>query len=263
VGLTRARDVLIFATQDSDGGYIALPRSDVLELPDGTEIPSAFRALDRAGSVLSPRPFVPVWFVERTPIESPLDAIVTPSSAAPIATASVIEAVDLGDRIVVGDDVNAVGNALHAAIAAELVNPARRDGRERAAALLAAHGATGLVSADDVVAVSRRFAGFVRRRFAPERVWVEHPVQQRLPNGQVVAGYADVLLETAQGWIVIDHKSSPRPRSEWSADAALYSGQLAAYAGALRAAGRTVHSTWIHFPVTGGLIRVDCDPPPV
>ena len=64
------------------------------------------------------------------------------------------------------------------------------------------------------------------------------------------------VAETAAGWIVIDHKSSPRPRSEWAYEAVGYSGQLAAYVSALRAAGMECAGCWLHLPVGGALVEV-------
>ena len=71
----------------------------------------------------------------------------------------------------------------------------------------------------------------------------------------------DVLAETAtEGWLVIDHKSSPSPRSRAGrrrGRSGRYAGQLGAYRDALLAAGRDVAGCYIHFAVTGGLVRID------
>ena len=93
-------------------------------------------------------------------------------------------------------------------------------------------------------------------RFNPRRLLVEYPVEMRQDKGQVLRGWIDLLAETAAGWIVIDHKSSPRPRSEWADEAVGYSGQLAAYVNALRAAGMECAGCWLHLPVGGGLVEV-------
>ena len=53
--------------------------------------------------------------------------------------------------------------------------------------------------------------------------------RKRCANGQTMRGWIDVLIETAEGWVIIDHKSSPRPKSEWRAEALEHSGQLASY----------------------------------
>ncbi len=68
----------------------------------------------------------------------------------------------------------------------------------------------------------------------------------------------NLLIETEGGWIIIDHKSSPRARSEWDNTALGYSGQLATYSNALKAASdKPVQGTWIHFAITGALIEVE------
>lgn len=78
-----------------------------------------------------------------------------------------------------------------------------------------------------------------------------------LDNDQVVKGWIDVLLETKDGWIIIDHKSSPRPRKDWKDEALKYSGQLKAYKdGVETATGKDVLATWIHLSVAGGMINV-------
>ena len=84
---------------------------------------------------------------------------------------------------------------------------------------------------------------------------VEHPVQMHHENGQIACGWIDLLLETAAGWIVIDHKSSPRQRSEWADEAIGYSGQLAAYVTALRAAHMEWVGCWLRLPVGGALVE--------
>ena len=69
--------------------------------------------------------------------------------------------------------------------------------------------------AEPALAAARRFREWLDQRFGPTRMLVEHPIAHRLTNNQIVRGWADLLLETDHGWIIIDHKSSPRPRSEW------------------------------------------------
>jgi ATP-dependent helicase/nuclease subunit A len=93
--------------------------------------------------------------------------------------------------------------------------------------------------------------------FQPTALYPEHPVCFVNGEGQIVDGWIDLLLETAAGYVIIDHKASPRGRSDWREVALAYSGQLQAYAeGVARASGKPVLGTWIHFGVTGGLVEV-------
>jgi ATP-dependent helicase/nuclease subunit A len=69
------------------------------------------------------------------------------------------------------------------------------------------------------------------------------------------SGYIDLLLETSQGMVIIDHKSFLGKRADWPAKARSYSGQLAAYRDARRTPA--IESTWIHFAAGGGLVQVE------
>ena len=141
-----------------------------------------------------------------------------------------------------------IGTALHAVIAAELVNPGCDDAVDRAAALIRTAAGEGAVAPADAVDCARRLRTALNARFAPRRMLVEHPVELIQENGQVLHGWIDLLLETEAGWIVVDHKSSPRPRLEWANEAVEHSGQLAAYARALRGAGLDCTGCWLRFP---------------
>ena len=92
------------------------------------------------------------------------------------------------------------------------------------------------INAADAVAAAGRFHAFLQERFAPAAIEVEVPILHRLADGRVVRGFVDLLAKTAAGWLIIDHKSSPQPKSTWRRDALGYAGQLAAYRDALLAA---------------------------
>ena len=167
------------------------------------------------------------------------------------------EVLETGPRIPIhGEDMAGIGTALHAVIAAGLLNPDRDDALEGAAALVAAFTDEGAVAPADAVACARRLRAVLDARFNPRRLLVEHPVEMLKDNGQVLRGWIDLLAETGAGWIVIDHKSSPRPRSAWADEAVGYSGQLAASVSAVRAAGMECAGCWLHLPVGGGLVEV-------
>ena len=271
VGMTRARDVLIIALPDKllkDDTWFAtfaddslLPGGDELLLPNGDLISSAYAGLSSDATLSPPLAYSPSWFERRPRSTLPLREALSPSRAPPVDGATIGEVVELGNRIVVrGDDMNLIGSALHAVIAAELVNPDRRDAELRAQAILRGYGSDAWVDADAAVVCARRFRTFVIERFEPTRILAEVPAAARLPNGQLLRGWIDVLLETGDGWVVIDHKSSPRPKSEWKPEALAHSGQLAWYRSMLAASGaRLAASAWIHFPVGGGMVRINTD----
>jgi len=75
----------------------------------------------------------------------------------------------------------------------------------------------------------------------------------------VVDGTADLITRSRAGISVIDHKTFPGIEDVALDRALSYSGQLAGYASAIRAAtGHEVTSMWIHFPVLGRLVEVCC-----
>ena len=271
VGMTRARDVLIIALPDKplkDDTWFAtfadeslLPGGEALLLPNGDLISSAYAGLSSDADVSAPPPYAPRWFERRPRPALVLREALSPSRAPPFDGATIGEVVELGDRIVVrGDDMNLIGSALHAIIAAELVNPDRRDADMRAQAILRGYGADAWVDADAAVACARRFRAFIIERFEPTRVLAEVPAVARLPNRQLLRGWIDVLVETAEGWVVIDHKSSPRPKNEWREQGLEHSGQIAAYRSIIAATGAVIApAAWIHFPVGGGMVSIKMD----
>ena len=70
-------------------------------------------------------------------------------------------------------------------------------------------------------------------------------------------GRIDLLLETAQGWILLDHKSNPQSLDHWDAIAVNYSGQMHAYGKAIeKATGKKVLECWLYFPVSAGAVQL-------
>ena len=70
-------------------------------------------------------------------------------------------------------------------------------------------------------------------------------------------GRIDLLLETAQGWILLDHKSNPQSADHWQSIAVNYSGQMHAYAKAIeKTTGKMVLESWLYFPVSAGAVQL-------
>ena len=188
VGMTRARDTIIVAVPPSNprndawiGSFASehlLPKGGVLELPEGGPIPSLARSFADAEPAESATDrFTPSWFHEREPIESPLRERQSPSDAEPVEGAVVGEVLETGPRIPVhGEDMAGIGTALHAVIAAELLNPDRDDALECAAAVVAALADEGAVEPTDAVECARRLRSVLDAHFNPCRLLVEHPV---------------------------------------------------------------------------------------
>ena len=109
------------------------------------------------------------------------------------------------------------------------------------------------------VQTAQAFRRFLQQRFEPTRINVEVPLRHELDDGRSVRGFVDLLAQTEEGWLIIDHKSSPQRKSTWKDEALKHAGQLLAYRDALAAAGYAVAGCYIHFAVTGGLVEVRFD----
>lgn len=271
VSMTRARDLLILPLPENaklkntwietiHADYV-LPRDARLGLPGGKIIPTARVSLSASGNQQSetPEAYKPYWFAPKAVLSEKMLENLPPSSVPPLEKAAVAEIKSFADRVAIkgSPEMDALGNALHSIIAAEVINPAREDAFETAQRIIDGHGLNGCLKPDEAVACARRFMDCVKTEFKPKRIWVEYPMEWALANGQISKGWIDALLETDAGWIIVDHKSSSRPRNEWEAEALKYSGQLSAYQKAVaQATARPVLSCWIHFPLLGAMINI-------
>lgn len=271
VGFTRARDVLVLAGKEGE-------QPTWLDLLPGAPFANAFapgdeqtreiagiqcpvQRLKPPASIGGAAPQTELhWFPPAMPHTQKLPAGLLPSSAAPIETATVGRTLNTGTRIGIKGacDDQALGNALHAIFAADLPDRhATMDRRlTRARRLLDAHGIAANLEAADVIGGADRFYALIEMEFGFSNIRVEVPFEHPAEDGRRVSGFIDLVLETNSGWLVIDHKSFPGGQKDVEAKALTYSGQLACYSRALVAAGHTVRSLWIHFPVSGLLVEV-------
>ena len=273
VGWTRARDQLVLAAQRGRllGGLLGklaeLDPSLVSEPPasaPGTEpavwagqrVVLAVRPAEAAAPVdVHPAPGTVT--VGRAPSDF-VPAVAPPSAMAPVAC-GLGDIVDLGPRIALraGCEMQWAGQAVHSFLAADRPGLAPDDRLALASELLSRHDVAAYLVPADVVTCADRLWRWIDDRFPAARLHREWPVAMRLPSDTVVAGAADLVIATATGYAVIDHKTFPGV-DEAALDRALaFSGQLAAYAGAIGAAtAAPITSLWIHFPILGRLVEL-------
>ena len=128
---------------------------------------------------------------------------------------------------------------------------------EEVQALLFGADQDGVVSAEDVLQQILAFHEWVAKRWPSARAHAEYPLQTILPNGQVLDGRIDLLLDVGDGWVLIDHKSAPQGAAYWETTANAYAGQLSAYQQAIeKVSGRPVIGCWLYLPVAAGAVRV-------
>jgi ATP-dependent helicase/nuclease subunit A len=262
VSLTRPRDTLILTmSNDTDrgewmdtlGAGWMLPGGESLTLPDGSTIPSAAIELEADDAAVALPPYAPTWLESVHAMAEKLPLRQSPSAIPPVDGAKISEVIELGERLEIAGEYDpaTLGSALHAVIAATLL------GQNATGRILADYGVQETISARSADECARRLMRVIGERFAPVACHVEHPVTFTNESGQLISGWIDLLLETEHGYVVIDHKASPRGRCEWREIALGYSGQLEAYTlGISKATGKPVSSRWIHFAVTSGLVGI-------
>lgn len=153
-----------------------------------------------------------------------------------------------------GIDSADMGNAFHAYFSAlpSLVNapaPARLECSRR---ILEGYELTEIIDAAGLVAAGERLEVFVAHRFPGARWLTEIPVTASADGGSQWDGAIDLLLELADGaLVVLDHKSFFGKEEHVKVRAAEYSGQLAAYSAAVRSCGRKLAGVGLHLPLGG------------
>jgi len=153
-------------------------------------------------------------------------------------------------------DWAAFGTTVHGFLAADRHqdDPAVR--LELARRLVQACGSGAILEAEALLGLGDALFAFANQRW-PSAVWRrEVPIRTRIGSGEAarrVNGGIDLLLETTDGYVVIDHKTYGNPDERAIREhAEQYLPQLAAYGAAIEALGaKPVREYWLHFGVGG------------
>jgi ATP-dependent helicase/nuclease subunit A len=273
VGWTRARDRLVLAAQQGkllgglfgklasiEPGLIGDPAVIQDGLVDTTWAGHEFKLRVtpyQPADIVAVPPVPGMTRTGRPPAEYGL-ASLAPSSVPP-RPGSLGAPVSLGAyvRILRSVDMEALGTAVHAFFAAD--DPLRSD-EERlatAAGLLGRHQVSAALKPAELVELGDRLWRWVRRQFGEGCVvHTEWPLGLRLATGTVASGSSDLVVETDDAVVVVDHKSFGLATAASKVEE--LAGQLGCYADALARArpGKRV-STWLHLPFEGVVVRLE------
>ncbi len=290
VGVTRAREKLVFAHREDRYGWLQLlPNVDEVlnckrdpgEYPlKGIDTTLIVRKLNPSmAATYHQAPQKQITWLQSLPVDLPSSSIasqIASKSVSPIAryhSPSGVPEVNgtplpriepltrrsLFPERAKEQDYATIGDAVHAYLAALPSIKSLPAEKKLAVATrcLNAFLAGPFVKATDLVSSGDRFVQWVETRFGNATWFTEmHLSSPRAEGGQWV-GTIDLLLELPNGdGVLIDHKSAPLRRDHCPAKAASYSGQLNAYREMLSTAGQNVVSTWIHFPLAG--VMAEC-----
>jgi ATP-dependent exoDNAse (exonuclease V) beta subunit len=269
VSCTRARDIMVLPHRSKGGtawldtiGASQLFFAGVgdIQLDDGTAVRRARRpwTLPEIASVPPARVAVERrWLIPRTRQEH-LPLWLRPS-AAPDGAHCTESVENVGTRIALKArvDMTSLGSAVHNFIAFYVASGGAAT-KEDVAAVLARWRIGAAVEAEAVLEQAQALLRWVESKWAGARVWTEVPVEVKLKSGRIVKGQIDLLVELAEGWVLIDHKADPRSAAADGARLAQAHGsQLDAYAEAVfEGTGRAVIERWLFLPVAGQAVRV-------
>ena len=264
VGWTRARDRLVLAAQDGklqDGilGVLAEGDASPIEVPGettawaGRPVEVKIRPTAPAeplGKTVKPGYSYPV----RVPVPHP-PAFTSPSALEGKGSSS--EPIVIGVRRLLkgSPDMTALGNALHGFLATDRPDLEASFREKIAEELLQRWGVDEALRPDDLLAASEALRQWVASRW-PQAVWHrEFPVEYLLPEGTIVRGTADLVLEEDGELVVLDHKTYPGSIADAMEQAKSFAGQLVAYGqGIEKAIEKEVTGYFVHMPVSGVII---------
>ncbi len=128
--------------------------------------------------------------------------------------------------------------------------------KETAEKILSRWQMSGVVSAVDVVSSTDRFYKWIEKNYPDSTVRAEVPMKYTDEHGTLYQGYIDMVLETPEGYVIIDHKThnSPSDAEDYVSSCA---GQLRLYRKALeKATGKPVNEMIINLSTLGRLYKV-------
>lgn len=269
VGITRARDQLILTAigkEDAVGNWLQLLNSSALPPAKGLLTLSSGATLNVEKQTLV-KPDVPSastntrarhWLAPQLQLtEIAAVDYFQPASKIPPHMQSTCTALhDFRTRIPINGkpSMGQLGSVLHHCLALIFAKP---DLDVDILNELVEAEIPGVVQGDHIFRQGLALFDWVKTQYPDAVLHPEMPIMLMLNDGSLRQGAIDLVVETDEGWIIIDHKSNPQPKDKWLDTAHEHSGQLKAYRDALQVlSNKPVISTLVHFSVSGGLVEV-------
>lgn len=170
-------------------------------------------------------------------------------------TCEIIENMHARINIKGNPEMDLVGNAIHAYLAADVVSLSDQDRLGLAQKIIANWNLEKELEPIEIIAAGRRLTDYLKRKYPGHKAFKEWPMTLRNEKRQLFQGWIDLLLELPSGYVIIDHKSFPGQNAEERAKK--YAPQLVAYKEAVeKATGKPVIDMLLHLPVNGLIVKV-------
>ena len=270
VGFTRARDILVMVHDPAmNPQWLNLTSSYEVLTAEGSFLPLGNQRFPLSVSTQIYEPFLAPPLPAQT-IQIPVRAasqtsrpplLITPSSRVQFAGASVADTINFGSPLKISSEVNArdFGDAMHRIIASEIQNPDHSDRQNRANRLLSHWGLQEFFETEEILKSVDRYRQWIKDTFNPKKQLIEVPFSHTTFEGQQATGFIDHLVMTADGPIIIDHKTYPGPKETWNETSLSYSGQLALYRDVVSATfpEKNDPKCWVHLVSHGVSLNVE------
>jgi ATP-dependent helicase/nuclease subunit A len=280
VGMTRAKDGLVLAIR-KQGNKLKTAWLDVLKAADGKSIikwdadadnkmlqvgdsritidVKEYNAddIDLPGLAADEEQYVPYWHPVSTDYPP---ARISPSSLSGNTGSVGFDILyDYSTRINIKGhpDMNALGSAIHAYLALDYSQMSEVERLETAQEILKSWKIENALEPKELLLAGQNLHDFINQHYPGSKVLKEWPIFLRNAQNQIMQGWVDVLLETADGYVIIDHKSYPGTDNEERVKE--YAPQLMAYKEAVeKATGKPVIGLLLHLPVRGLILKIHC-----
>jgi ATP-dependent helicase/nuclease subunit A len=151
--------------------------------------------------------------------------------------------------------MDALGSAIHAYLALDYSEMTGDERLETVQEILKNWGVETALEPADLLLAGENLHAFINQHYPGCKVLKEWPIFLRNEQDQVMQGWIDVLVETADGYVIIDHKSYPGTGNEERVKE--YAPQLMAYKEAVeKATGQPVIELLLHLPVRGLIWKI-------
>jgi hypothetical protein len=241
------------------GAEWLLDADNTLELPSGDKISTNLVHLAAEETETVATEYDYFWFSAEDSIDYP-QAVINPSRIKSVGV-QVTQNIEYGDQLSLPAERNAEesGTALHAILAMQLLQgQASREKLKSVSTELLSGSGLESISAEVILAKGDTFKNWLAEQWPGALLHIEYPISMVNDLGQQLNGSIDLLIETEQGWIVIDHKSTSTQRDQLPHVVSQYGGQLGAYRQALEAVtDKPVLGQWIHFMSMGSMLKCE------